>query len=302
MKYEEWVKNWLQYQIRPTTKERTFERYRSLMSKHVLPKLGDYDIENLSAFTLQRFTVELTEKGLSANTVNLIISVIKNSLRSAVSFGIAEKQNADRIIRPRVTEKKVMCFSKEEQRKIERYVLSGKKQKYFGILLCLYSGLRIGELLALTWGDVDIAKGMLSVTKSCHDSWDGGAYKKVIETPKTESSFRTIPLPQQIMPYLKNLKKTAKSEYVIGKKARGEQVRTYQKMFENMLKRLQIEKKGFHSLRHTFATRALECGMDVKSLSEILGHKNPNVTLRRYAHSLLEHKRQMMNRLGKLLL
>ena len=78
-------------------------------------------------------------------------------------------------------------------------------------------------------------------------------------------------------------------------------IRSYQRSFELLLKRQNIVHCGFHSLRHTFATRALECGMDVKTLSEILGHKNPTVTLNRYAHSLLEHKAAMMNRLGKLL-
>ena len=87
-----------------------------------------------------------------------------------------------------------------------------------------------------------------------------------------------------------------------GRSEYGAQVRSYQKTFELLLKRLRIPHKGFHSLRHTFATRALECGMDVKTLSEILGHKNPTITLKRYAHSMMEHKAEMMNRLGKLLL
>lgn len=123
----------------------------------------------------------------------------------------------------------------------------------------MYSGVRIGELLALTWEDLDLSKGLLSVSKSCHDSWENGVYHKVIDTPKTQSSIRLIPLPKQILPYLKEMKKKSKSNYIVSKVSeRGEQVRTYQKMFENLLKRLKIEHKGFHSLRHTFATRALE--------------------------------------------
>lgn len=115
--------------------------------------------------------------------------------------------------------------------------------------------------------------------------------------------MRAIPIPNQLLIRLKEYKKSSSDDYVvIGKSVHGAQVRSYQKSFELLLKSLELPHKGFHSLRHTFATRALECGMDIKTLSEILGHKNPTITLKRYAHSMLEHKTEMMNRLGKLLL
>ena len=303
MKYEEWAKDWLEYQVRPTTKQRTYERYSSMIRLHIAPSIGGYDIDKLGAYVLQKFTVSLREKGMSSSTANGVISVLKSSLRAAVAFGIVDAQYSDRIIRPKVIEKQVMCFSKNEQYRIERHIFTKGKQKHFGIVLCLYTGLRIGELLALTWSDLDLNRGLLSVSKSCHDSWENGQYVKVTDTPKTRSSVRVIPLPRQLLPYLKKLKSASHGEYVVSKGTLyGEQVRTYQKMFEHMLKKLRIEHKGFHALRHTFATRALECGMDIKSLSEILGHKNPNITLNRYVHSFLEHKREMMNRLGKTLL
>ena len=165
------------------------------------------------------------------------------------------------------------------------------------ILLCLYSGLRIGELIALRWSDIDFTKGLLTVSKSCHDSKNG----LIIDEPKTATSRRVIPLPKQLLPILKSIKKKSDSPFVVSANGKPVSVRSYQRSFELLLKRLNIPHKGFHSLRHTFATRALECGMDVKTLSEILGHKNPTVTLNRYAHSLIEHKADMMNRLGKLL-
>ena len=112
---------------------------------------------------------------------------------------------------------------------------------------------------------------------------------------------KSKPFPKQILPLLKSLKKRSNCEYIIADGDKPVFVRSYQRTFELLLKKLGIAHKGFHSLRHTFATRALECGMDVKTLSELLGHKNATVTLNRYAHSLLEHKTDMMNRLGKLL-
>ena len=109
-----------------------------------------------------------------------------------------------------------------------------------------------------------------------------------------------IPLPKQLLPLLKEHKKKSNSQYIVSSNGHGITVRSYQRSFELLQKRLGIERKGFHSLRHTFATRALECGMDVKTLSEILGHKNATVTLNRYAHSMMEHKKEMMNKLGKI--
>ena len=168
--------------------------------------------------------------------------------------------------------------------------------------MTLYSGIRLGELLALEWSDLDMRKCVIKVSKSCHDSWGESGYVKVIDTPKTHTSQRIIPMPKQLVPYLKVMRRNAESKYVIpGRTDYGSGVRTYQRFFEKMLLDLGIAHKGFHSLRHTFATRALECGMDVKTLSEILGHANPTITLNRYAHSMFDHKTSMMNRVGKLL-
>ena len=175
--------------------------------------------------------------------------------------------------------------------------MNGSKDKLYGILLCLYSGLRIGELIALQWSDIDFSKGILTVSKSCYDGKDG----LIIDEPKTASSCRTIPLPKQLFPILRGIRKKSDSLFVVSNHGKPVSVRSYQRSFELLLKKLKIAHRGFHSLRHTFATRALECGMDVKTLSEILGHKNPTVTLNRYAHSLIEHKTLMMNRLGNLL-
>ena len=303
MKYKDWLNEWLDYYVKPTTKERTYNKYCRIVENHINTALGNYEMNELTANVLQHFTVELTEKGLSANTVNVFLSVIKSSLRRAVLLGITDKEYSSAIVRPKVREKRVECFSKEEQKKIETYISEKKKPKLFGIILCLYTGLRIGELLALEWSDIDLQKGTISISKTCHDSWENGHYVKVIDTPKTECSQRTIPIPRQLIVRIKEQKKHTKGIFVIcGKSEYGIGVRSYQRTFENLLKNLGIAHKGFHSLRHTFATRALECGMDIKTLSEILGHTNASVTLKRYAHSMLEHKTEMMNRVGKFLL
>ena len=304
MKYIEWLKIWLENYIKPSVKVRTYERYSLIINKHIAKDLGECEIKTLSALVLQNYITQLlqngnckTGKGLSANSVNAVISVIQSSLKTAHLLGLAKEYAADKIKRPKLAEKPVECFTLAEQKRIEQAVFAGKKDKMYGILLCLYSGLRIGELMALQWSDIDLAKGVLTVSKSCHDGKGG----LVVDEPKTATSRRVIPLPKQLLPILKALKKRSDSPFVVSANGKPVSVRSYQRSFELLLKKLNIPHKGFHSLRHTFATRALECGMDVKTLSEILGHKNPTVTLNRYAHSLMEHKQAMMNRLGKLL-
>lgn len=308
MKYIEWLNIWLNNYIKPSAKERTYIRYGQLIRTHIAPKIGDMNVNDLTPIVLQSFVTELlnngnlkTGKELSANFVNMVISVIQNSLKTAHLVGIANEYTANKIKRPRTKEKQVECFSCQEQKKIENYVLNNRKDKLFGIVLCLYTGLRIGELLALTWSDIDFGKGLLFVSKSCHDGNDGHNHIRIIDSPKTVHSRRVIPLPKQILPLLKNLKKRSNCEYIIADGDKPVFVRSYQRTFELLLKKLHIPHKGFHSLRHTFATRAIECGVDVKTLAELLGHKNATITLNRYAHSLLEHKQDMMNRLGKLL-
>lgn len=125
--------------------------------------------------------------------------------RTAHLLGLTAEYTADKLRRPKLTEKPVECFTLAEQKQIEQAVLNGKKEKLYGILLCLYSGLRIGELMALQWSDVDVAKGVLTVSRSCHDGKGG----LVIDEPKTASSRRVIPLPKQLLPILKGMKKRA---------------------------------------------------------------------------------------------
>ena len=304
MKYMDWLNEWLKNYVLPSVKIRTYERYSLIVNLHIRDKIGMLELDDLTPLLLQQYITELlqsvnrkTGKGLSANSVNAIISVLQSSLKTANFLGLTAEYTADKVKRPKLKEKPVECFSLKEQKQIEQAILSGRKDKLYGILLCLYSGLRIGELIALQWSDIDFTKGILTVSKSCHDGKAG----LIIDEPKTATSRRVIPLPKQLLPILKGIKKKSHSPFVVSANGKPVSVRSYQRSFELLLKKLKIPHRGFHSLRHTFATRALECGMDVKTLSEILGHKNPTVTLNRYAHSLMEHKADMMNRLGKLL-
>ena len=170
MKYGIWLDEWFRNYIQPSSKIKTCERYSEIIEKHLKVKLGEYELDELTPLVLQRYVTELmqsgnivTGKGLAANSVNGIITVIQNSLKLAYTLGELKEYTADKIKRPKTKEKEVSCFTLPEQKKIEQAVLTSKKPKLFGIVLCLYSGLRIGELLALEWSDIDFNKGTITV-------------------------------------------------------------------------------------------------------------------------------------------
>ena len=309
MKYKDWMKEWLENYVKPSLKQRTYTRYAEIVWGHIIPALGEYDIEEITALKLQRYTKELLQKGnqrtgngLSANSVNGIITVVQTSLKTAFKLGIIKEYAGDRIRRPKVQEKQVTCFTKQEQRAIEQEIFRRNKPKLYGIIISLYTGIRLGELLALTWSDIDVTRGAMTINKTCYEGRDKtGKYVRITESPKTNSSIREVPVPKQLLMLMKDWKKESYSKYVVSNGEGGVSLRGYQRIFERLLNKIKIPHQGFHALRHTFATRALECGMDVKTLSEILGHKNTNITLNRYVHSLIEHKREMMNRVGRLI-
>ena len=309
MLYKTWLADWLTNYVMPSAKDKTYTRYADIVNHHLIPKLGDYEMEELTPIIVQKYITELMQngnlrngKGLSANSVNSIITVIQGSMATAHLLGLVSVYEMDKLKRPKANEKSIECFTPAEQKMLEKAVMDDRRVKMKGIIICLYTGLRIGELLALEWKDIDLNKAELTVNKTCHDGKNReGIYCRITDTPKTSHSARLIPIPKQLLPMLREMKKHSSSDQVITGKNGPLAVRSYQRSFELLQNRLGIPRRGFHALRHTFATRAIECGMDIKSLSEILGHKNPTITLNRYVHSLMEHKKSMMDKLGRLL-
>lgn len=308
MKLKEWLNTWLNKYQKITIKLRTYLKYTDIINKHINPILGEYELEALTCDVLQRFVLYkltygnlITNDKLSDNSVIAIISLLKQSLKKAVFLGVARIEYTSQIKMPNIKEKEVSAFNMFEQQKLESYCLNSKPN-YIGIIICLYTGIRLGELLALTWEDIDFDKKILRINKTVYTITRNGRNEAYIDKPKTKQSNSMIPLPKQLISVLKRNKRKSTSSYIITTKNGGiVQNRSYQKSFKCILKKCNITYKSFHSLRHTFATRVLELGMDIKTLSEILGHKNSMITLNRYSHSLLEHKFDFMNKIGKLL-
>ncbi len=148
MKYSEWLNIWLENYVKPTHKIRTFDLYRQMVEKKIAPYLGDYDMDELTPITIQRCVTELSQsgniktgKGLSSNSVNGIISVIQSSLQTAYRLVLTAAYVGDKIQRPKAREKNIECFTAAEQKRLEEAIMAGKKQKLFGIVIGLYTGL-----------------------------------------------------------------------------------------------------------------------------------------------------------------
>lgn len=309
MKISEWLELWLNKSVKYQVKIKTYNQYASAIKKHLIPTFGDIEISELNYENIIYFvnnlgysSTDIMQKSLSSNSINSLITILKLSLDEAVKFGHIKINCCKDVKKIKTYEKKVEAFSIAEQKKIEKFIFNSRKEYNIGVLVGLYTGIRLGEMLALKWSDVDLENGLIHITKTITQirNYDG-KYGTVVQAPKTQSSNRIIPLPKFLIKKFKVMKKSTKTDYLIQNKGRTLTIRGYQYLFEKILKRLNIEKKGFHALRHTFATRAIECGFDVKTLSEIMGHSSVAITLNRYTHSLLSQKKIMMQKLDKII-
>ncbi len=301
---------WLEVYQKEHIKTRTYSRYQGLITMHIVPMLGNRSISELGRRDIQEFLAQQRKDGnmrngdkLSATSTNMMLSVLNLAFEYARDMEYIEENPCIRVRRTKAEARKVEAFMVEEQRAIEQEITKSNDRRLHGILMCLYTGLRIGELLGLTWDDIDFDRGLMQITKTVYREKDeNGMWQLCVDTPKTRSSDRIIPLPEYIAKMLLQDKESAATPYVVeNKKGERMSIRSYQYMFEKTLERAGVRKLNFHALRHTFATRAIECGMDIKTVADIMGHQNASITLNRYAHCMLDHKIEMMQKLPRIL-
>lgn len=289
--------------IRIAVKPGTYAVYARYIKNHIAPILGGVLLAELSAQRLQSFAETLTNRGLAPRTVHAVFRFLGEGLREAARQGYCTAV-CSKVHLPQIISQNMRVFSLEEQRALERAARrEGGNQ--IGVFLCLYTGLRLGEVCGLMWEDIDFQQGTLCVQRTLQRiaAAEGQSKTKLaFLPPKSNASRRTIPLPAFVLEQLKEYRATCgkNSVYVLHNRGKTVDPRTYQYQFQRLLKKAGIAPANFHALRHTFATRALEKGFDVKTLSELLGHRSAAVTLERYAHSLNEHKRSRMELLSEL--
>lgn len=227
-----------------------------------------------------------------------------NVLKAILRFYEEDKDvnlNLRKINMPKTEKTKVNVISKKEKIKIVKYCNKENSLKSMGIILCLNTGLRVGEICGLKWENIDLDNKKIYVKQTLQRVYKSTEKKTVLklEKPKTEYSQRAIPINQKLYEILKTLNKKQKPEnyFLSGKKEKSIEPRAYQQYFKELQKNCKIKPHKFHTLRHTFATNCIEVGMDAKSLSEILGHSDVDITLSIYVHSSENIKRKFLEKL-----
>lgn len=299
---------WL-YAQKPQLKTSSYAKYANLLNSYLIPSFGDIPIQSITRSEALRFSRELlmsggmSGQGLSPKTVNSIVSVLSNVLEYASrELAISTAFIGD--ISVRQPQKPMRVLSRLEQTTLSDQLRNEPNPCNLGILLCLYTGMRIGEICALTWGDVNIEEHYLFVHRSMQrvQTGENGAKTKiVIQTPKSDCSIRKIPIPDEMLQLLIQSKKQDDAFLLTGMIHSYMEPRSMENRFKTVTSICGIPNINFHALRHTFATRCVELGFDIKSLSEILGHASVNITLNRYVHPSMELKQENMNRLSVLL-
>lgn len=304
---EEWFAS-----VKPFLKESSYMKYWNLWNSYIRPKLGNLHLSEISQHMLESYYVELRVSGghkgagLSAKTAADTMSLLRSMFRYCSAKDITVPCSV-RALPVRQDAKEMRVFSLEEQQILCRHIYSNLCMQNVGILVCLFTGIRIGELCALQWKDVSFSEKTLYIHKTMQriqigNAGDGNARTKiVVTTPKSRCSIRTIPLPEELAQLLQSIEGAKKGYFLSGSDTKWIEPRTMQNHFKRLLKYCTLKDANYHALRHTFATRCIEKGFDLKSLSEILGHSSVNITLDRYVHPSMQLKQENMQRLSELL-
>ncbi|MBQ8836659.1 MAG: site-specific integrase [Clostridia bacterium] len=283
MLLSEWLDEWLETQLtlKPTTKH----IYKSYIKNHIVPALGNVRLRKLNTEILQKFVNGLK---LASSTKKAVFCTLLSALSAAEDRDLITNVWS-KVKTPKKERPAVRILSSREQQKLEKFLTDDED---IGILICLYTGLRIGELCALKWENINFETSVLSVRGTQARI---GSNVEII-SPKSKTSKREIPIPSFLLDRINKIPRDC--EFVVSKNKKPFDIRTYRRHFKKVLRRAGLPDIKFHSLRHLFATRALEVGMDYKTLSEILGHSSVAITLDLYAHSLSEHKKNEMDKLS----
>ena len=312
--FSEFLFQWLEY-IQPRIKESSYVKYANLIELHIDKEIGAIQLGRLTPAVIDEFisTLLTGKEGtapLSAKTATDILGVVRNVLR----YINIRHQRIDCDL-SQITIKKeethMRILSREEEKELIRYLMEYPSPMNCGIFLTLFTGLRIGELCALTWEDIHLKEKELFIRKTMQriqnkrpeptqQEW-GNRTKIIITPPKSSKSIRHIPLPDSVTEVLGEYQRYGHEYLLTGKENCYIEPRTLQYHFKKILRKSRIEEANYHALRHTFATRCIELGFDIKSLSEILGHASVNITLNRYVHPSMQLKRDNMEKLSGLI-
>lgn len=286
---KEWLEYWLETLTKPYIRETTHTTYESQIRTHIIPALGDAALGGLTKTMVQEFANGLARK-MSAGMTNNIVRLLVSALRAAHGAGMIDNDPCKGVRRMPNKAKTPRVLTITEQKKLERIAMEKERIEY---LLCLYTGLRVGELCALRWEDVDVENNMIFVRGALKRVKNGKRTRVIEDMPKTQDSVREIPVPAFVMAYLKRIRRESGRIFAVD-------VRTMQHRLCRLSKKAGMKGVHMHTLRHTFATRCLEVGVGVETLSGLLGHSSPKVTLTYYAHCTRENMIRSVEKLKQI--
>ena len=294
-------------------KKSSYAKYSGIINNHIKPFFGNCISTNITGATIRSYISKNYKRSkcnasgsISEKTLKNIVTIIKSVLQFAKEEGwISDVPNINASF-SRNKSKEIRILPEKEQRSLEKYLCVDMNMSKLGILLCLYTGLRLGEICALKWRSISLDNGTLAVTGTMQrvQTFNPGAPKKtevIVTAPKSGNSLRVIPIPDILTDKLKMFQPEDEDAWFLtGKVGNYIEPRAYHNHFKAYITASGVEDVNFHALRHTFATRCVELGFDIKSLSEILGHSNVNITLNLYVHPSFDMKRSNMDKLEAL--
>ena len=304
--FGEWADEWLKNEQQGGIKPSSYQTYLGILNRHLLPAFSYFPMYEITTEAVIDFVGALEEKGLAKSSIKNIIRVLSSICKSAVENRLMRKNPCKKIrIRLEDTRGQRVLNHREQSAVLHWFQKDVNSNRSLPSLMSLYTGMRLGEICALRWMDIDWERNIATVRHTVQRLQVRGAGQKktdlLVGSAKSGNSVRVIPLPTFLMDALRALyDKKPKSVYIFGRGDRPAEPRTVQRHFQQTADKLGIVGAHFHSLRHSFATRLLELGIDIKTVSVLLGHSSIRTTLDIYTHSLMETQRQAVNRLAAL--
>lgn len=281
-------------------RDSTYAKYLSVIESHIKPALGCCRLQNFSIAMINGFTAELRARRLSPKTVRDILSVLRSVIKYAGQTVPGAPPSSLVSVQP-VPRREARVLTRDEQEELVNYLLAEPDPCKIGVLIALLTGLRIGELCALRWKNISLDAGTVTVSATMQrlKNLHGGDRRTELATgsPKSESSQRVIPLTAAAAAVCRSIYRDDTEAYLLSGTRRCVEPRTLQYRFKKYTADCGLDGVHFHTLRHTFATRCVEAGMEIKTLSEILGHSSTVITLDKYVHSSLDAKRRSLGML-----
>ena len=293
---QEWAVYWLETFVLPTVKLSTYVSYKSKLSVHVLPQLGEIKLTELKKEEVQTLCDQLEEK-LSDASVHTVFRVFHTCLSVAEEKELIAKNPADAIRLPQMGKRASRALSTDEQKRLKQ--VASLSTNGLAVLIALETGMRIGEISGLKWSDIDWKRREVHVRRTLQRLTDNNGKSQVVEgLPKTKSSTRVIPLSKRLYHQLWQQKNSSEEAYILSNTEKSVEPRVIRYQFKQMSKEAGLSDVTFHTLRHTFATRCLEVGVNIATISALLGHRSIKMTLDVYTHSLLSQEREAIDQVS----